>query len=72
MSTYTPEEYTMTITLTENSIADHYAKALASSMQRTKDAMARDIFKLIVRRSREDNPYIHGALNAIREQTKTV
>jgi len=72
MSTYTPEEYTMTITLTENSIADHYAKALASSMQRTKDMIARDIFKRAIRRSKEDNPYTHGALNAIRKQTETV
>lgn len=53
----------------EQEISERYVKMLAESMQRTKDAMARDIFKRIVRRSREDNPYIHGALNAIREQT---
>lgn len=60
MSTYTPEEYT---------------KNLAASMQRSKDTLTRNlIFNSGFRqlRPKKDNPYIHGALNAIRKQTKTV
>ena len=53
-------------------IANNYTKMLAESMQRTKDVLAEEWFKRAVRRSKEDNPYIHGALNAIRKQTKTV
>jgi hypothetical protein len=47
-------------------------KNLAAAMQRTKDAIARDLFFPRPKRPKEDNPYIHGALNAIREQAKTV
>ena len=78
MSIYTPEEYTMTITLEESSIANRYAKALALSMQRSKDTIASSIFNSAFRNSdrpmrlKEDNPYIHGALNAIRKQTETL
>jgi glutamate dehydrogenase/leucine dehydrogenase len=72
MSTYTPEEYTMKMTISEEEydrLTQTYAKALASSMQRTKDMIAGDIFKRAVRRSKEHNPYTHGALNAIHKDT---
>jgi hypothetical protein len=45
---------------------------LAESMQRTKDAIARDLFFPRPKRPKEDNRYIHGALNAIRKQTETL
>lgn len=79
MSTYTPEEYTMTITASTkdyDTLADQYAKMLAESMQRTKDAVATDLYNSIFiarpKRLTENNPYIHGALNAIRKQTETL
>lgn len=56
-------------------IADNYTKHLAASMGTTKDTLTRNlIFNSGFRqlRPKKDNPYIHGALNAIRKQTKTV
>jgi hypothetical protein len=56
----------------EQEIEDRYVKRLAASMQRTRDMLARELFTSRPKRPKQDNPYIHGALNAIREQTKTV
>ena len=56
----------------EQEISERYVKMLAESMQRTKDAIVKDLFFPRPKRPKEDNPYIHGALNAIREQTKTL
>ena len=53
-------------------IANNYTKNLAAAMRRTKDAIARDLFFPRPKRPKEDNPYIHGALNAIRKQTETL
>ena len=50
-------------------IEDRYVKHLASSMQRSKDTMVSNIFKRIIRRSKEHNSYTHGALNAIHKIT---
>jgi hypothetical protein len=72
MSTYTPEEYTMTITLEESSMANRYAKALALSMQRTKDMIVKEMFEHAKYRPVGYNEYIHGAKDAIRKQTETV
>lgn len=60
----------------EQEIEERYVKMLAESMQRTKDAVATDLYNSIFtsrpKRLTEDNPYIHGALNAIHKDTKTV
>jgi len=56
----------------EQEISERYVKMLAAAMQRTKDAIARDLFFPRPKRPKEDNPYIHGALNAIRKQTETL
>ena len=53
-------------------VEENYTKNLAVSMRRTIDVLARDLFTSHPKRLKQDNPYIHGALNAIREQTKTV
>jgi hypothetical protein len=72
MSTYTPEEYTMTLTASTDdytNLSAQYVKNLAAAMQRTKDAIARDLFFPRPKRLKEDNPYTHGALNAIHKDT---
>ncbi len=56
----------------EQEISERYVKMLAESMQRTKDVLARDLFSSRPKRLKEDNPYIHGARDAIREQTETL
>ena len=56
----------------EQEISERYVKMLAESMQRTKEVLARDLFSSRPKRLTEDNPYIHGALNAIRKQTETL
>lgn len=53
-------------------IADNYTKALAASMQNSKDVIAEEWFKRAVRRSKEQTEYLHGATDAIHEITKTV
>ena len=53
-------------------VEENYTKMLAASMQRTKDTLTRNlIFNSGFRqfRPKKDNPYIHGALNAIHEIT---
>jgi hypothetical protein len=56
----------------EQEIEERYIKNLAASMQRTRDMLARELFTSRPKRPKQDNPYIHGALNAIRKQAKTV
>jgi len=53
-------------------VEERYVKNLAAAMQRTKAVLARDLFSSRPKRLTEDNPYIHGALNAIHKDTKTV
>ena len=54
-------------------ITNNYTKALAASMQKSKDMIAGQLLRQKMgKRLKQENPYIHGALNAIREQTKTV
>jgi hypothetical protein len=58
MSTYTPQDYT---------------KNLAASMQRSKDMIAGQLLRQKMgKRLKQENPYIHGARDAIREQTETL
>lgn len=53
-----------------------YTKALAQSMQQTKDALLRHINEHLLinglRRHKDENQTIHGAKDAIRKQTKTL
>ena len=56
----------------EQEISERYVKMLAESMQRTRDMLARELFTSRPKRPKQDNPYIHGALNAIRKQTETL
>jgi len=76
MSTYTPEEYTVTMTVSDEQYEDmtrNYATSLAKSIKETKYAIAGYFLRQKMgKRLKIDNPYIHGALNAIHEITKTV
>ncbi len=53
-------------------ITNNYTKALAASMQRTKDMIAREWFERAKFRPKGQNEYAHGAKDAIHEITKTV
>jgi hypothetical protein len=56
----------------EQKIEERYIKNLAASMQRTRDMLVRELFTSRPKRFKQDNSYIHGALNAIHKITKTV
>jgi hypothetical protein len=53
-----------------------YTKALAASMQATKqalnEALARNVFLAVSRRDKETNNEIHGAKHGIHKDTKTL
>lgn len=53
-------------------VEENYTKNLAASMRRTIDVLARDLFTSHPKRLKQDNPYIHGARDAIHKITKTV
>lgn len=78
MNTYTPQDYTVTMTVSDEQYEDmtrNYATSLAKSMQLNKDKISEQVLTKLFMRDKRDsggNEYLHGALNAIREQTKTV
>jgi hypothetical protein len=53
----------------EQEIEERYIKNLAAAMRRSKDAIARDLFFPRPKRPKQDNPYIHGATDAIHKIT---
>lgn len=54
-------------------ITNNYTKALAASMQRSKDMIAGQLLRQKMgKRLKQENPYIHGAKDAIHKITKTV
>lgn len=71
MSTYTPQDYTVTMTVNSNDYDDlsrNYATSLAKSMQLNKCKISEQILtKLFVRNKRDSggNEYLHGARDAI-------
>lgn len=56
----------------EQETEENYTKMLAASMQRTKDMLVTNLFEYAKYRPQGYNEYIHGATDAIREQTKTI
>jgi hypothetical protein len=53
----------------EQEIEEKYVKNLAAAMQRTRDMLARELFTSRPKRPKQDNPYIHGATDAIHKIT---
>ena len=66
MSTCTPEEYIVTTGVSD----EEYHARVTKIESRLKQAV--DRYTARNNRATGQNEYLHGALNAIREQTKTV